>query len=291
MTYEDMNDNQLPVAYQPNFEELKEATSEAPYMEIAFYLLREATHWLTILAALKPPSPLKRNDAILRGLVVRVCKLLRLTLRELHSKETFQQLSVNRDAIESLATLVYLVGDDGSGARFDQYVMNSLIAERQLLQDIQKNVKARNSEAWPIEERMKRSIAATAIAAGIDDVSNLPGRAKVGYPSAEERIKLLGPNVYLGYRMGSVETHGDWNDLYRNHLTFEDGEFSPNLSSYEIRPQVPIGLVRLTMMVMLENLDYLILDKGVAQYFRPLLKDLVRRASEVDDLHEHFLAS
>ncbi|MGW1725433.1 DUF5677 domain-containing protein [Streptomyces sp. NPDC002306] len=291
MTHEQMNDDQLPVAYEPNFEELEKTTSEAPYMEAAFYLLREATHWLTILAGLKPPSPLKRNDAILRGLLVRVCKLLRLMLRELHSKETFQQLSVNRDTIETLATLAYLIGDDGSGIRFDQYVMNSLIAERELLQDIQKNVKARNDEVWPIEERMKRSIAATAMAAGIDDVSELPGRAKVGYPSAEERIKLLGPNVYLGYRMGSVETHGDWNDLYRNHLTFEDGEFLPNLSSYEVRPQAPLGLVQLTMTVMLKNLDSLVLDREASQYFRPLLESLVRRASEVDGLHEHFLAS
>ncbi|WP_213083785.1 hypothetical protein, partial [Streptomyces canus] len=72
MTHEQMNDDQLPVAYEPNFEELEKTTSEAPYMEAAFYLLREATHWLTILAGLKPPSPLKRNDAILRGLLVRV---------------------------------------------------------------------------------------------------------------------------------------------------------------------------------------------------------------------------
>lgn len=138
---------------------------------------------------------------------------------------------------------------------------------------------------------MRRSIAATAKAAGIDDVSKLPGRAKIGYPSAEERIKLLGPNVYLGYRMGSVETHGDWNDLYRNHLTFEDGEFAPNLGGHEARPQVPLGLVRLTMMVMLKNLDYLVLDRETVRYFRPLLEGLVRRVGEVDDLHEHFLAS
>ncbi|KIF69441.1 hypothetical protein HY68_13970 [Streptomyces sp. AcH 505] len=216
---------------------------------------------------------------------------MRLTLRELNSKETFQQLSVYRDAIETLATFVYLVGDDGTGARFDQYVMNGLIAERELLQDVKKNIKARNGEVWPIEERMKRSIAATAMAAGIDNVSKLPGRAKIGYPSAEERIKLLGPNVYLGYRMGSVETHGDWHDLYRNHLTFEDGEFLPNLSSYEARPQVPLSLVRLTMRVTLENLDYLVLDRDVSSSFRPLLESLVRRACEVDDLHESFLAS
>jgi hypothetical protein len=160
-------------------------------MEAAFHLLRETTHWFIIVSGLKPQDPTRRNDAILQGLLVRQCKLLRLALRELHAEETFQQLSVLRAGIETLATLVYLIGDDGNGDRFDQYVMNSLVAERELLADVQKNVERRDGEVWPIEERMKRSIAKTAKAAGIEDVSKLPGRARIGYPSAEARIKLL----------------------------------------------------------------------------------------------------
>lgn len=260
-------------------------------MEAAFYLLREATPWFSIVAALKPTAPLTRNDAILRGLLVRTCKLLRLTLRELRERETFQQLSVSRDTIETLATLVYLIGDDGTGVRFDQYVMNSLVAERELLRDIQRNIRDRNGETWSIEERMKRSIAATAKAAGIDDVSQLPGRARIGYPSAEERIKLLGPSVYIGYRMGSVETHGDWNDVYRNHLSFDDGEFTPNLGSYDVRPQVPLMLVKLSITVLLDNIERLVPDETTARFLEPLLGDLVRRAADVDALHEGFLDS
>lgn len=260
-------------------------------MEASFYLLREATHWFSIIAALKPMAPLKRNDAILRGLVVRTCKLLRLTLRELNERETFQQLSVTRDAIETLATLVYLIRDDGTGARFDQYVMNSLVAERELLQDIQKNVKARNGESLPIEGRMQHSIAETAKAANIPDVSKLPGRKQIGYPKAEDRIKLLGPNAYVAYRMGSVETHGDWNDIYRNHLLFEGGEFVPNLGSYDVRPQVPLALTNLSTAVLLENIQDIVSDEAVARLIQPLLGDLTRRAGEVDALHERFLAS
>lgn len=260
-------------------------------MEAAFYLLKEGMHWFVILSGLKPPTSFGRNDAILRGLVVRQCKLLRLALRELSSKETFQQLSISRDAIETIANLLYLIRDDGTGARFDQYVMNSLVAERELLQDVEKNVKRRDGEAWPIEERMKRSVEATAKAAGIDDVSKLPGRSRIGYPSAEERIKLLGPNAYIGYRMGSVETHGDWNDLYRNHLTFEDGQFAPNLRSFEVRPQVPLMLVVLSLTVVLENIERLVPEQEVAQFLRSLLEDLLRRTCEVDDLHEQLLQS
>jgi hypothetical protein len=291
MQYAEIGDAQLPQVYSPDMEALKRPTTESPYMEAAFYLLREATHWFSIIGALKPTTPLGRNDAILRGLLVRTCKLLRLTLRELNERETFQQLSVSRDAIETLATLVYLIGDDGTGGRFDKYVMNSLVAERELLQDIQRNIKDRNGEPWPIEERMRRSIAATAKAAGIDDVSKLPGRARIGYPSAEERIKLLGPSVYIGYRMGSVETHGDWNDIYRNHLLFEDGEFSPNLSSYDVRPQVPLMLVKLSVSVLLNNIERLAPDEATAGFLEPLLGDLVRRAGEVDAHHERFLDS
>jgi hypothetical protein len=272
-------------------EALRRATTESPYMEATFYLLREVTHWFSIVAALKPTAPLKRNDAILRGLLVRTCKLLRLTLRELNEREAFQQLSVSRDAIETLATLVYLIGDDGKGVRFDQYVMNSLVAEREFLQDIQRNIRDRRGETWPIEERMKRSIAATEKAAGIDDVSKLPGRARIGYPSAEERIKLLGPSVYIGYLMGSVETHGDWNDVYRNHLSFGDGEFAPNFDSYDVRPQVPLGLVKLSTTVLLNNIEHLVLDEAMVRFLEPLLKDLVRRTADADALQEKFLDS
>ncbi|WP_141698387.1 DUF5677 domain-containing protein [Streptomyces lushanensis] len=166
---------------------------------------------------------------------------------------------VHRDrtgaAIETLATPVCLIGDDGNGDRFDQYVMNSLVAERELLADVQKNVERRDGEVWPIEERMKRSIAKTAKAAGIEDVSKLPGRARIGYPSTEARIKLLGPNAYLAYRMGSVEVHGEWNGLYRNHSPLEGLQFSPNVNGLHVRPQIPLTLVMLSLTVILENIE------------------------------------
>jgi Family of unknown function (DUF5677) len=289
MAYVELPYDQLPEPYAPAWEDLKKSSSEAPFMEASFYLLREGTQWVGIIASLQPLAPLERNQAIVRGLLVRLTKLMRLTIRELVSKETFQQLSISRDAIETVATLLYLIGDDGTGARFDQYVMNSLIAERELLQDVEKNVKCHDGEVSPIEERIKRSIATTAKAAGIDDISKLPGRSKIGYPSAEQRIKLLGPDAYIGYRMGSVETHGDWNDLYRNHLTFEDGQFTPNLGGIDVRPQVPLMLIGLSFKVILENIGQVVPGEEVAQFLRPLFEDLLRRTRELDDLHEQFL--
>ncbi|MFC1440144.1 DUF5677 domain-containing protein [Streptacidiphilus sp. N1-10] len=292
MVYDELEDEHLPDPYGPNWDALGGAADESPFMEAAFYLLREGTQWFGILAGLViPEKPFARNDAILRGLLVRQCKLLRLTLRELHSQETFQQQSITRDSIETLATLLYLLSDDGTGIHFDRYIMNSLVAERELLRDIEENIKLRNGEVWPIEERMKRSAEKTAKAAGIDDVSKLPGRAKIRYPNAEERIKLLGRNAYIAYRMGSVETHGDWNDLYRNHLSVEGGEFLPNLKSFEVRPQVPLMLVILSFTVVLDNIERLTLGNEAADFLRPYLEDLLGRTRKPDELHEQFMIS
>lgn len=289
MEYVEISDNDWPDCYGPEWEKLSSSNTESPFMEASFYLLREAMHWTAIISGLRPSSPFDRNRAIVRGLIVRLTKLMRLTVRELSSGEAFQQLSISRDIIETIATLLYLLGDEGAGERFDQYVMNSLVAERKLLQDIQRNIKRRDGEVLPIEERMKRSIAKTAKAADIDDVSKLPARSKIGFPTAEARVRLLGPNAYASYRMGSVETHGDWNDLFRNHLSYDGKEFSPNLDSLHIRPQVPLMLVILSMTVITEKIGDIINDEAGAKFILPQLKDLLHRAQRVNELHEHFL--
>jgi hypothetical protein len=258
-------------------------------MEASFYLLKEAAHWMMLIACSKPISPTDRNEAIRRGLLVRLTKLMRLTIRELVAEETFQQLNISRDAIETVANLVYLMGDDGSGARYDQYVMNSLVAEREVLQDIARNVGARDEEVLDIEQRMMRSIEKTAKAAGVNDVAALPGRRHIGWPKVEDRVKLLGPNAYVGYRMGSSQTHGDWTDLYRNHLTFEDGEFAPSMNAFHPRPQVPLMFVILAVRFVGGNLDHFIEDEDMVEAMASQFEDIDQRATKVDALHEKLL--
>ncbi len=290
MEYVEIGDNDWPQPYAPDWDKLNASSAESPFMEASFYLLRETLHWMTILAGLKPSSPLDRNRAIIRGLIVRLTKLMRLTIRELSSQETFQQLSISRDAIETMATLWYLINDEGDGNRFDRYVMNSLVAERELMQDIRRNINQRDGEVWSIEERMQHSIARTAEAAGVGDVSSLPGRPRIGFPSAEARVNVLGPNAYAAYRMGSVETHGDWNDLFRNHLNYDGTEFSPNLDSLHVRPQVPLMLTILSMTVVTETLNRIVDDEAAAKLIGPSLLDLKARAERVDGLHERLLS-
>jgi hypothetical protein len=79
MEYTEISDDDWPEPYVPDWDKLSSASTESPFMEASFYLLREALHWMAIVAGLRPRSPLDRNRAIVRGLIVRLTKLLRLT--------------------------------------------------------------------------------------------------------------------------------------------------------------------------------------------------------------------
>ena len=139
-----------------------------------------------------------------------------------------RQLALAREVIEALATLAYLLADT-DGVRFDQYIQDSLVAEREFLRLIKKNIEARGS-SWAIEESMTRSIERTARDAGIDDVMGLPGRRVIGWPSTELLLGLVGPNLYPSYRVGSSVLHTQWLDLIRHHIKREDdGTFALQL--------------------------------------------------------------
>jgi hypothetical protein len=287
--YTELAADDLLEPYHPDWNKLEATSSEAPFLETGFYLLRELAQLVTVIASLRPEVPLDRNRAIIRGLLMRLAKLLRLMVRELAADECFQQLSVVRAVLEALATLEYLLGDDGQGIRFDQYVMDSMIVERELLKEIQGNIDKRDGAALQIEERMRRSIKATADAAGIMDVAGLPGRAKVGFPNAESRVKLLGPSAYIAYRTGSSETHGDWSDVFRNHLNYDGANFSPNPDSSRVRPQTSLTPVTLVASFVIRH-SALLVEPAALSYLMPRLKDLGHRADRVTELHEALLA-
>jgi uncharacterized protein DUF5677 len=191
--------------------------------------------------------------------------------------------------LETVATLQYLLEDDEQGGRFDQYIMDSLIVERELLKEIQSNVSKRDGHVLAIEERMRRSIQSTAATAGVTDVAGLPGRAKVGFPKAEARVKLLRPRAYVAYRSGSSETHGDWSDLFRNHLNYDGTAFSPDPHGSHVRPQTSLTPVTLATVFVTQHAIAL-LGPEARQYLVPRFKELGGRADRVTDLHEALLS-
>jgi hypothetical protein len=276
-----------PEPYEVNWESLEKPTSEDPFGEASFELLKEAGIITHLAAGLLPNTSLTRDRAILYALMLKASKLSRDMIAMTAKHGADRQLVVIRELLECLATLSYLLEDDGSGARFQQYVEASLVAEREFLKTILSNIKKRG-QSLEIEASMERSIEKTAAAAGIDDVSKLPGRPKIGWPKAEDLLKELGENVYPSYRSGSSVLHSTWSDIQRNQLKQnKDGTFDLRFEDTDPRPQ-PLYAAGL----LVGDLTHGFLAKvrpDALDHFKSRLENLHERLLRVAQLHGEWL--
>lgn len=280
----------LPEPHTPDWVHLETSEDEEDFSRSAFELLKECGMVCAGIAGIQIKEELGRNQAACTGLAIRLTKLGKTIVRDLSNRETFQQLSIARQVFETAGTLVYLLNDDGSGVRFDQYIQDSLVAEKIILEDIEKNVQNRGGEVLEIEARMRSSIAKTAAAAGISDLSSLPSRGSIGFPSAEDRLKYLGDNVYVAYRAGSAEVHGSWTDLYKYHLiTIGSDKFVPNPDNPRVQPQVATTTTSVLARVFGAYLDWLGIEI-VTSLYDPILTNIIEKNDKLVKLHEDYLA-
>jgi hypothetical protein len=156
----------LPPSFVPDWAALVSATREHAFMPAAIELLKEAGTIALLAAAMLPAKPHERDAAIRCGLLVRLGKLVRLMLADTCDVGGGQQLGLFRQMFETAAAILYLVVDD-DGSRHQAFVEDSLVAERELLADINRRQAGDPDERWPIEDRMRRSISRSAAAAGI----------------------------------------------------------------------------------------------------------------------------
>jgi hypothetical protein len=276
-------ESQWPEEYLPNWKALQSAKSENGFGEAAFELFKEAGILTTLAASLIPSEPMNRDDAILCGLLVKACKLGKAIVAMSAHLGSDRQLALFRELLEMLATLRYLLDDDGDGSRFVAYVQNSLVAEREFLKVVERNAAARGTEL-PIEASMTRSIENTAASAGVDDASSVPGKKQIRWPSGETLVNNLGGDFYLAYRTGSSVLHSQWADLIRNHLIRrEDGHFEPQFDEPAPRPQPLYAGATLLVITMSRYLSEMRPD--ALELFRTHLNSLEERLHKLVQMH------
>lgn len=289
---DDFDPHLLPALHEVPFDELEAASEEEPFVRESFELLKEAVVLLTTVAGLRTEvhgDGLARDHAIVVGHYARMVKLMRCLVRQVadgHGGD--QQISINREFLDSVSTVLYLLDDPGDGTRFTSYVMDSLIAEREFLKDVRDQVTKRGHVMIPIEERINRSITETLTAAGVSE-QDIPARRKNGWPSAQTRIELLGPTAYAAYRTGSGAVHGSFNDIYKNHLSEAPSGFEIDLRPQPFRPQPLLSMAILSLLTLG---DYCV--KFLGQPLLVVLEDRARalmdRLWRVDQLHESYLS-
>jgi len=280
--------------FLPEFEvdtdALDMADDEAPFMHATFELLKEVSASLVLATGLRTSDTVQgfeRNQAIVVGHMVFVVKLANSLLKQVvdgHGGDL--QLPIFRQALEAIATTRYLL-DDTDGSRFDSYVWDSLVAEKELSALIAAKVGERSAEL-PIETRMRSSIEDTLEAASTT-LAEVPGRRRNNWPTAKERIDLLGDGVYVAYRTSSSAVHGQFTDLEKRHLKYVGSErYLVNFEPQEFRPQPLIALETL-MLDLVPQYVRRYAPEEAWEAFRPHLQSQKLRVQLVDRLHEEFL--
>lgn len=273
--------------HEPDWSSLSTAVDEDPFLDAGVELLKSAGSVTLVIVSIVPDKPHARDASIRCGLLVRASKLALALVRDACRDDGVMQIAFSRMLIETLANLHYLC-EDSTGERHQAFVLDSLVGEREFLENIRLRMARDGDEAWAIEQRMRNSIDRTAAAAGVD-LTEVPPRKLIGWPGAQQRLeRAYGLTAYPAYRAGSDALHGGWHDLFRNHLRQVPGGFTAELEPQPVRPQS-----LLTAAAALSQAAGAYLERRPADERRvlhPPLELVLDRSVRVMGMHEQFLA-
>lgn len=275
----------LPDPYELDLAALKD---QDDYSEAAFELLQESSMLVILLVHVMPKQPFQRNEAIRRGLIKRLGMLSKSLLSDIAHDSGYQQEVIVRQVIEVAANYFYLSEDGESGSRHDAYVLNTLAEEKANLAVIAEQIAERGDAAMPIEERMRSSIERMASAAGVE-FENVPGKRKIDWPSAIDRLGVIGPVAYMPYRTGSNAIHAGWTALLLRDLKQVDGGFTlENGPSPSVQSMTAAGLLTADTAVHYLEVEGTDTER---EWFEARLIDVSERIQELDEAHERFMQS
>jgi hypothetical protein len=139
MTQDSSSESSLPRRIPVTEDELAVLKTRNQFSQLAHELYKEAAGVVLVCAAVRfPDEPfLRRNHAILVGLLIRIVKFMRciaiLTAGSPQSREAVYAL--NRCIAETLINFFYLMRKDNEGL-FDDFVSKSLGPEKEMLEEI-----------------------------------------------------------------------------------------------------------------------------------------------------------
>jgi hypothetical protein len=281
-----------------SIEGLENETDEDKVNGVVFELYKEAASVVNLAAnlldeAASAKGGWSRNQAICAGLMVRITKFM-VVVTQLSAKGDRSEvvMALSRCIMESAINLEFLVCKH-EDRFYDQFVKLSLGPERELYDQIQRNVVARNGQKLPIEERMLKRINDLCRVSGvrIEDIDRKPGDWGGGL---RERLKALGKeDSYVSMqRTPSHAVHGTWVDLFNSHLEYNDktGTYVPEgrFSWVDARALGPIAV--LVLEAVRPYLDRFFADALNFMRLRARLDDVQRRLLIAEDIHEQLYA-
>lgn len=224
---------------------------------------------------------------------MRVYKLVSAYLDQTcqHRREISEILS--RLIFETAVTIRYLIAHQEPDV-VDSFIKYALRFERELWDEIQRNVKKRSGVVIPIEDRMLQSIARASERSGysIEDI-DLRDKSNWAGKNLYQKSKDVGwDKLYLSSFGGmSNAVHGSWTDLYGHHLLAADNGSYTGVFGWSVpRPQSIFAMIRLVAQIS-ADLFYFFGGKAVDEHFEPRIINIFDRTTVLTDGHERYLST
>jgi hypothetical protein len=261
---------------------------------IAFELYKEAARVVVFSAHLLDDKAaanggFARNQAICAGLMVKISKFM-LGVIQLSTGDDRGEivLALNRIILESAINLEFLVRNKDD-KYFDQFVDFSLGPEREIYDQIQANITARDGDVWPIEKRLLDSINYTCAASGTT-IEKVQRKHKDWGENVRERLKALGKESLYAtvYRMPSHAVHGTWPDLFNRHLTYDEKTklFEPDTKWTRVGARLLAPIAVLVLEAVDPYLEKFFPPSAEQDMLRERIADLHDRLREADEADE-----
>ncbi|MEN9999363.1 MAG: hypothetical protein RI922_2353 [Bacteroidota bacterium] len=191
------------------------------------------------------PIKLNRDDAVIAGNLVRIVKLSTSFLENVCNHKLEICSIINRCLAETYINLRYILEEDETNSSRN-FIKKSLIQEKELWESILDNIKSRNGEILPIEERMQNSIK---ISFDDSDFDLEEVQRSHKWKSIKNRAAILGSDQFYSiyYGISSHSVHGNWQDILMNNLERSEDGFKINLEWRMPRPQIVDGPIALNL--------------------------------------------
>lgn len=231
--------------------EINRFDSEGKFMDAYVELLKQTIELIYRIVELKycdiegMPKKINKDEAVVGGNLTRLIKLNTSFLQNVCEGKLEICYILNRCIAETSINTKFLLVEQEERVKRN-YIKNSLITEKELWETILTNVKDRNGDVLPIEERMQKSIQNSFDKSDFD-IDEVKRSSK--WKSIKERANLVAGEVFYSvfYGISSHSIHGNWQDILFNNLKkIEDG-FELNLRWNRPRPQIIDGAIVLNL--------------------------------------------
>ena len=239
------NNNLVDIEPKYKDSEVEKFDNEDIFMDAYVELLKQSIQLLYHIVDYKycddngEPQKIDKEAAVLGGNLTRLIKLNTSFLQNVCEGKLEICYIINRCLAETFINVKYMLLESEERVKRN-YIKHSLITEKELWEIILSNVKDRDNDKLPIENRMQISIQSSFDKSDfeLEDV-NRSSKWKSIKSRADEVAGEMFYSVYYGLASHSI--HGNWQDILLNNLTKLDKGFKLNLKWHRPKPQIMDG--------------------------------------------------